>query len=746
MSALPNAVLWTTGLILVFLAPLGASAQGVGLSSEPVPLPLLATPPRVDGVLADGEWRGATLITLAYETSPAANGPSPVATQCHIARDADRMYVGCRAHDPDPDRIRAQYLDRDQSTADDRILMYLDPFDDAQRAFVFSVSALGVQTDGVFDQARGDLDNAWNTIWASAGRITATGYEIEFAIPFHSLRFPVTEDGTTPWRFFFERQWPRTQVYTLRSARYDQGDPCRLCYAEYLEPGQLAPPAFQLEATPTLTASNSLSRSTDEGPLLAAGLETDVGLDLRWSMSSQSALNVTVNPDFSQVEADALQLVSNTRFALFVPERRPFFLESAEAFQSPLPVVFTRSIVDPVAGAKLAGRLGPWTGGALYARDAATNLLIPGSFGSTFTTLDSPSDAMAGRVTRTSESGNVVGAILTHRTARDYQNSVAGFDAFVRPVRGLQIRGQLLGSTTKYPEGTPTGPPGQQSLLDHALQVDARYGTRNWGGHARVESIGPDFRADLGFLPQVDTRRLEGSVTRHFWGDDTPWLTQFESALGTWHIYTQDGRLKERGVWTRGEYVGPAQTSIAINPFWLTEGFAGREFGRAGVNMSLSMAPTEGFRFVIRGRRASVIDYANVRLASEREVGGESSVRLGRRISLDLSASRNTIRHEGALVSREGVLSLRSFVGLSPHVFVSFLGQARRLERGGVEPGTMEQPTNAFIETQAFVSYRRDGQTAAFLGYSDLSSDRAGQGFQRRSLTWFFKVAYAWRP
>ncbi len=737
--------MWATCLVSFVLATGGATAQGVGLSTGPVGLPLLASPPSVDGVLAEREWQGATLITLDFETSPAANGPAPVATQCHLARDADRMYVGCRAHDPNPDRIRAQYLDRDHSTADDRILMYLDPFDDAQRAFVFSVSALGVQTDGVFDQARGDLDNAWNTIWASAGRITPTGYEIELAIPFHSLRFPVSEDGTTPWRLFFERQWPRTQVYTLRSARYDQGDPCRLCYAEHLAPGPLEPPSFQLEATPTLTASNSLSRIDDTGPLVGAGVETDVGLDLRWSMSSQSALNVTVNPDFSQVEADALQLVSNTRFALFVPERRPFFLESAEAFQSPLPVVFTRAIVDPVAGAKLAGRLGPWTGGALYARDATTNLLIPGSFGSTFTTLDSPSDAVAGRVSRTSESGSVLGAILTHRSALHYRNSVAGFDALVRPLRGLQIRGQLLGSSTEYPDGTPTAPPRSGSLLDHALQVDARYGTRNWGGHARVESIGPDFRADLGFLPQVDTRRLEGSATRHFWGDDTPWLTQFESALGTWHVYTQDGRLKERGVWTRGEYVGPAQTSIAINPFWLTEGFAGREFGRSGANMSVSMAPTERFRFAIRGRRASVIDYANVRLASEREVGAESSLRLGRRISLDLSGSRNSIRHAGNLVSREGVVSLRTFVGLSPHVFVSFLGQARRLERGDLSAGAAGDTDDTSLETQAFVSYRRDGQTAAFIGYSDLLTDRRGQGLQRRSLTWFLKVSYAWR-
>ena len=716
------------------------------LRSDPIAVPILQIRPSLDGAVSEEEWAGAAVFDLPYETSPAVNGPAPVGTRCYIGRDAVSLLVACVAEDPNPSRIRALYADRDRADADDRIALYLDPFGDAQRAFVFSVSALGVQTDGVFEQATGSVDNSWNTIWQSGGRLTDSGFMVEFAVPFRSLRFPDRANGP-PWRFFVERLWPRDQVTTLRSTRYDPNDQCRLCWAGSLDPGVPEATAVQVEAVPTLTAMRASRRALPNEPLTSSGLEPDAGLDLRWNLSTQSALNLTVNPDFSQVEADELQLTTNTRFALFVPERRPFFLESAEAFESLLPVVFTRAIVDPVAGAKFTGRRGAWSAGALYSRDATATILVPGAFGSTIAGIEEQGDAWVGRVTRTFGSGNLLGGVLTHRMAPGYHSTMGGFDALLRPLRSLRVRGQLVASTTLDPAGLVPGDSNRvRRTTDHAAQIDARYASRNWSGHARLESIGSGFRADLGFVPQVDTRRLETSLARHFWGDGVDWLTRFEASVGSWNVYTQEGALKERGIWARTEYDGPAQLVVAVNPFWMTEGFAGQEFDRGGVNVSASIAPTERFSLFLRGRGASVVDYANVRLASELEVGAEALLRLGRRLSFALSGTRNSLNHEGVSVSREGVARLRASAAMTPHLFLTLIGQGRRVELGSPLPGSVPDIHSWSLETQGFLSYRRNGQTQVFVGYTDVNRDLTGtDGLQRQSLTWFFKVAYAWR-
>jgi hypothetical protein len=305
---------------------------------------------RVDGALDEAAWTSAMRLSLPFETSPGDNTPARAETRCHVTYDDANLYLACEAFDPDPASIRAFVTDRDDVDEHDRVGFTIDPFNDTRRAFEFGITALGVQSDGVFDQQQGWTDRSWDAIWTSAGRITDSGYIVEAAIPFRSLRFP-SSAGIQTWGIFAWRQWPRSEAVEFRSMRLDRNNSCMLCQANLATGFQGISPGVNLELVPTITSSRTDSRDefpTD--PLARGSLDAEPGLDLRWGITSDLTVNTTVNPDFSQVEADVAQLDVNNRFALFFPEKRPFFLEGADFFSTPLRAVFTRTIADPLVG------------------------------------------------------------------------------------------------------------------------------------------------------------------------------------------------------------------------------------------------------------------------------------------------------------------------------------------------------------------------------------------------------------
>ncbi|MBI4519356.1 MAG: carbohydrate binding family 9 domain-containing protein, partial [Gemmatimonadetes bacterium] len=339
---------------------------------------------RVDGLLNEAAWRAATPMPLEYEWTPGDNSPPPVESRCYVTYDEDNLYVGCRAADPEPTAIRAHLADRDATATlafDDHFVFLLDPFNDQRRGFQFRVNARGVQADALFSTAEGIEDFSWDAIWDSAARITEGGYEVEVAIPFRSLRFPRTSEVQT-WGFIAERSYPRSVRHRIQSAPRDLNNPCLLCQANKLTGFEGIAPSRNVELAPTLTSSRTDGRDPfPVGRLTAGGLDTEAGLDARWGITPNLSLNAAVNPDFSQVEADVAQLDVNTRFALFFPEKRPFFLESADVFTTPINAVFTRTVADPLAGVKLTGKVAASAIGLFAARDRITNLIFPANQG-----------------------------------------------------------------------------------------------------------------------------------------------------------------------------------------------------------------------------------------------------------------------------------------------------------------------------------------------------------------------------
>ena len=244
---------------LSMVAPLAArqeEGRAMGAVRPPHAVTRAASPIKVDGNLDEAAWQGAAVIDLPFETRPAENTAAPVKTECLITHDDDNLYVAFRAQDPEPSQIRAHLSDRDRAFDDDFVGIVLDPFNDERRAFEFFVNPFGIQMDMFMDDVGGDESDTWDAIWASSGRITETGYEVEIAIPFSSLRFPRTE-GDQTWGFDALRFYPRNKRHRFASQPMDRNVSCYLCQISKMTGFAGVMPGLNMELVPTLTSGRT---------------------------------------------------------------------------------------------------------------------------------------------------------------------------------------------------------------------------------------------------------------------------------------------------------------------------------------------------------------------------------------------------------------------------------------------------------------------------------------------------------
>jgi hypothetical protein len=312
--------------VLVAATTFAAPAYGHAQASVRAAARTLAAPPpvvarrasspiRVDARLDETTWLDAPPIELSYETYPGDNTPAPVRTECRISFDAQNLYFGCRAYDVNATSIRAVRADRDDVMEHDRVGITIDPFRDHRRGWEFAVNPLGVQYDADYDAQADAADPAWNAIWTSAGRIVGDGSVIEASIPFKSLRFPTSTDAGE-WGLIAWRYRPRDSNALIRNVPVDPAVRCHLCPAGALSGLAATTPAGNFELGPTLTSIRTDRRDALSEPMQCGSMRPELGLDARWRITSDITLNVTANPDFSQVEADAAQLEANSLFAL----------------------------------------------------------------------------------------------------------------------------------------------------------------------------------------------------------------------------------------------------------------------------------------------------------------------------------------------------------------------------------------------------------------------------------------------
>lgn len=707
----------------------------------------------IDAVLDEPAWRDATSIPLAYEWMPGDNVEPPVATVALVTYDDRAIYLAFRASDPDPQEIRAHLMDRDQIDTfvqDDHVTVLVDTFNDERRAVQLRVNPLGVQADAIFSEVDGIEDFSWDIIWASAGRITAEGYEVEIAVPLNQIRFPRTS-GAQSWGFEVGRSYPRSLRHRISSSPRDRNRACVLCQIGKVTGFAGLEPGRNLEVDPTLTVIRTDQRlELPDGRLEPGDEEVEPGVSVRWGVTPSLSLNAAVNPDFSQVEADVAQLEVNERFALFYPEKRPFFLEGVDYFATPMQAVFTRTVVDPRWGVKVTGKQDRHAVGVFVTDDEVNSLLIPSNQGSRVVVLDQGVTGAVLRYRLDVGAGSTVGVTYTGREGDDqYHNRVGGVDGFFRVSRSNTVRLQVLSSDTRYPE-LIAGPYGQdrEPFSGQAGLVDFQHASRNWFGELTYEDYDRGFRADSGFIPRVDVRTMSGIATRTFWGDPDDWYTQVN--LGGFALRSEDqrGDLTDETWQLNANLLGPWQSNLGLNLSRSSERLGStlyENLDRVGVN--LQAQPTGSLRIALRGEIGDTLDYSNLQRADLLELQPVVEVKIGRRVNATLDYTLQRLDVDRGRLFTAALGQLKLTYHFSVRCFVRGIVQHLDLSRdpdlyagGGVEPETRQ------LFTQLLFSYKLNPQTVLFVGSTDERLGTVDYSLTETRRTYFVKLGYAWIP
>ena len=742
----------TVALVVVSLtASLTAQeAQKIPIKAKEYRVEATTEPVRIDGVLDEAVWKSAQPMEFDAETSPGDNIAPPARTVGYMTYDQKNLYVAFEAFDPNPSQIRAHLSDRDNAFSDDFVGVVLDTFNDNRRAFEFFVNPLGVQMDLIQDDTNRNEDSSWDAIWNSAGRVTAQGFIVEMAIPFTSIRFP-RSDAEQTWGVDMVRIYPRSARHRLWLQGQDRNRNCYLCQSSRVTGFRGITPGRDIELDPTITAQHTSTRPDfPVGGLSTDGAQFDAGLTARWGITPNLTLNAAVNPDFSQVEADAVQLDINSQFALFFNEKRPFFLEGSDFFDSPLQAVYTRTVRDPKFGLKTTGRIGPSTIGVFVAEDEVTNLIVPGPEGSGAIALPQNNRTGVFRYRYNVGATSSIGAMLTSRDGDGYSNRVYGIDGTFRVTPKDTITGQILGSAGEYPliVQTEFGQPQDTDGIAGRLQY--RHNSKHWFWGATYENIGTEFRADSGFIPQVGYRYGNAVVEYQGHGEKGKnWWTRYWIGGDYDDMTQQSGELIERELEGWAAIQGPLQSFGQVVLGTRNQRYNDTDFDTSFLHWNVEVRPTGSFYVFGGGTFADQIDFANTQLGERFRLYGGVRWNIGVRTKVDLDHSYEDLDVPGGKLFSAEVTQLRAVYQFNIRMFARAILQYTDITRDPALYRFQEvSPRFKRLFPQLLFSYKVNPQTVFFAGYSGtrLGGDFEGVdvGLTEADRTFFVKLGYAW--
>ena len=463
---------------------------------------------QLDGLLDEAVWQAAPVSSGFRQQEPDEGAPATERTEVRVVYDETTLYVGITAYDSDPDAVIARVLQRDRVmqgagfgrfnfTTDDGVAILFDTFHDHRNAMVFATNPNGAEFDALISDEGGEVNVDWRGVWRVAAKRTADGWSAEFAIPFRTLRYP-SDAAAAVWGFNVFRSIRRKNEDVLwRSWSRNNEGFNRVSRAGHLEGlDDLPRTGVNLELKPYVLGGAAQARNGLGG--LDADGQLDVGFDAKYEIRPGLVLDATLNTDFAQVEADDEQ-VNLTRFSLFFPEKRDFFLENSGIFDfgergffgpPPYLLFFSRRIgiapegeVPVLGGLRLTGRVGSQRVGAL-------NVVTDDAFGRPKTNF------AVVRVKRDIGTNNFIGALVTDRRTSEGWNTTGGVDWSFWPTSRLVFRGFASATAT-------SGAGGEGSAFQGQLDYTSNY----FGFNIAHLSISPDARADMGFITRTDVRQ-----------------------------------------------------------------------------------------------------------------------------------------------------------------------------------------------------------------------------------------------
>ena len=705
------------------------------------------SPVKADGVLDEAAWENATVMQILFEYLPGDNIPAPVETEFLITFDENYLYMAFRCFDPDPSQVRAHLMDRDAIESfiqDDHVVVMIDFFNDERRAFQFRVNPMGVQADAIFSELEGYEDFSWDAIWDSKGKITSFGWVAEISIPFNQIRFPKT-GGEQTWGISAERSYPRSVRHRMASHKRKRDISSILNQSNKVTGFQGMKTGANLEVDPTLTAIRTDTRPDfPSGDIEAGEIDVDPGISLRWGITPNMILNTTVNPDFSQVEADVKELEVNRRYAIRYPEKRPFFLEGADFFLTPIEAVFTRTVADPDFGLKFTGKIGKNAIGVFGTYDRLNNLLFPSNQGSIPTSVDENISGGVFRYRRDVGRGSALGVLYTGRMGDAYHNHVTGMDGFFRISQTKTLMFQYLHSETDYDAAVAANFAQKvDGFGGNALSFQFSHQDREWNYSLSYIDLSPTFRADFGYIPRVDFRHGRVALSHNFWGNGG-WYDLIAVGGYANAIFDYDGLRTDSDVHAYVVYNGPLQTNAYAIAARKREVFGEVKYDLTQAKIQVEMKPVGGLRLFMMAHFGDMIDYSNHRLAWHMILNPAIEFSLGRHINVDLRHKYMRLSDDGAGIFTANLSQLKLIYNFSVRMFIRAIVQVQDISNNPAMYIFPVSSNDDTIFTQFLFSYKLNPQTVLFIGYSDNYQGYTGIDITQKNRTFFAKMGYAW--
>lgn len=491
-------------------------AAGVTRAQE-LTIPLVTEPPELGDFLSMAPSEAVrsryAVVTGFTQRTPQNGAPASQRTDVYLAYDERNLYAVFVAFDDNPAAVRANLAPRENIEDDDRVGLLIDTFNDQRTAYGFRSSPLGVQWDGRWSElSNGGFDSSYEAVWHTDAQLTAGGYVVLMTIPFRTMRFPETLEQR--WRIQFERLIPRSSEESFWPA-YSQLVDGRLNQAAVLRGVRDVSPGRNIQVIPYafVRSYDVLNPRLTTGPAFEDDTEEEIGLDAKIVLRDSFVLDMTFNPDFSQVESDQPQVTVNERFEVNYPERRPFFVENADYFSTETPLLVTRRIVDPEAGVKFTGMQNKWGIAALLTSDEFAGERVP----LTDPHYGDSADIRVLRVYRDYGNQSRAGFMHTEYEFGDTYNKVSAADTFVRLTENW-ITELLMVNTETFEDGVVTT--GRQTNW----RVN-RTG-RGFNAHYHWTDQSSNFDVPLGILGRnhmPGAEGLHGFMEYRFWPENS-WL------------------------------------------------------------------------------------------------------------------------------------------------------------------------------------------------------------------------------
>jgi len=658
----------------------------------------------VDGRLDEPAWATAETVTDFFGTQPVEGHPVEAPTTVRVLYDDKAVYFSfdCALEEPD-DRVRGYVAAREDVNRDDQVGIYLDPFGDGRRAYIFYVNALGVQQD-MLTTIDGYWSGAWDARFRSAGTHEPGRYRVEVAIPFRSLRFP-KEQSDRPWRVRFTRRFGASQdKASWPPYRRDVG-PMLEQFGE-LRGVRGKRAGIGLELQPSVVVRTGLDRQGD-GSLAwrKPGFpETvDPSLGIKWQISPSMTLDATVNPDFSQIEADPNFIDSNLRFPIFLQERRPFFLEGIELFDSHL--LYTRSLVNPLYGLKLSGKVKRYTFAVLHSLDETPLPTFVQDRETPGFSAEEVEDALA-FVTYLGSRVDLPGRSSVGITWSDKEIVKGGQHTgdhhalLVDGILGIDETSTARGSVALSDTGAVDGDRVRGARGTLSVARAERFGGFNVG----AAFVTPGYRAENGFLTRTDRLTWSGSANVRFEpsAKDVDWVTAGIWMNGSLQNVSVGAErdLSDLGGWTRIRLPGLTEIE-GWSEAWHTR-YRGRDFEGGATGFEISNRGLDFLEIRVNGEIADAIRFSDATKTFLRSVGTDIALRALRRLKLDLSYDVLVLGLAGQELDIDQVWRARLRIGFFQALSLRLIAQGSIGEE---------------LQLSALLEFQPSAGTAVYLGW-----------------------------